>query len=103
MSSAFSFGDVLAHPNREIARNFLFDTFHFSPDKMKKASQERAMATKVGISEVEFWLHFAKERNINLPENVDAAGIDAILFESATQIRKELGNREIRCLSSFNA
>jgi len=64
----FDFGDVLAHPNREIMREFLFDTFHLSPDEMKKVAQERDIAMKKGISETDFWIQFAKEKNITLSE-----------------------------------
>lgn len=41
------FGKVLVHPNREIVRNFFSDTFHLSPEEMKKVSHEDAQQHRI--------------------------------------------------------
>lgn len=65
----FDFGGVLTgEPNREIAVQFLQNSFHLSDAEFEKVNSLKKKAIQTGLTDEEFWLGFAKEKGIQLPK-----------------------------------
>ncbi len=66
----FDFGGVLNEtPDRESIVAYLCDTFDLSREEFNAVNQEKRKAIKAGKTIVGFWLQYAKEQQITLPEN----------------------------------
>jgi len=66
----FDFGGVLTkEPNREAVISFLRHSFHLSAEEFEKVNLEKKAAIKAGKTDEEFWLGFAKQKEIVLSEN----------------------------------
>ena len=64
----FDFGGVMTgEPNREAVIEFLCTTFQLIPSEFEKANLEKKEAVKLGMTDEEFWLNFANERGVVLP------------------------------------
>ena len=94
----FDYGGVLAKPNRDVAIKFLCRSLHISAEELKKTKPEREAFFKNGQSEKEFWLQFALQKNIELPEdwtaNFSAAmktalGTKATMFALVDELKKQ--------------
>lgn len=64
----FDFGGVMTgNPNREVVVHFIKNTLHLSQAEFEKANQEKHLAIKLGKTDAEFWISYAKEKKIELP------------------------------------
>ena len=64
----FDFGGVLTSGhNRQIVIDFIQDSFQLSETEFKAVNEKKHLALKEDKTDEEFWLAFAKERNIELP------------------------------------
>lgn len=65
----FDFGGVMTNePNREAIVNFLRTSFNLSAEEFEQVNQEKRKAIKEGKTDAEFWLQYAKDKKIVLPE-----------------------------------
>jgi FMN phosphatase YigB (HAD superfamily) len=65
----FDWGDVIAFSDRSIVVDFMCGTFKFSESDFEQANLEKRKAIKTGESDSDFWLRFAKEKGVRLPED----------------------------------
>lgn len=65
----FDWGNVLAFDDRSVVVNFMCETFHFSENEFEIANLEKKEMVKAGKSDVDFWMHYAKEKGTPLPNN----------------------------------
>src|SRR3989339_1453966 len=66
----FDFGGVLTgDQNRESVITFIRQSFHFSAEEFEKANQEKRLAVKQGKTDLDFWLFYAENKGITLPNN----------------------------------
>ena len=64
----FDFGGVLTgEPNREAVVSFICQSFGFSAEEFETLNQEKRLAIKQGKTDEEFWLSYAKQKEIDLP------------------------------------
>ncbi len=64
------FGGVLTHePNRESVIQFLRKSLELSPQEFEIVNQEKRNAVKTGKRDQDFWIEYARKKNISLPEN----------------------------------
>lgn len=95
----FDFGGVMTtEPNREIIVHFLRTSFGFSAEEFERVNQEKRKAVKSGKTDVEFWLQFAKDKEIHLPRGwaqdfntvmKDGIGINLKMFELVDQLKEK--------------
>lgn len=105
----FDWGNVLAFDDRSIVVKFMCETFNFTESEFESANLAKRKAMQAGISDVDFWLQYAKEKGIKLTNNwaqnySDAlkasVGADPEMFE----LVYELKDQQIRVglLSNIN-
>jgi epoxide hydrolase-like predicted phosphatase len=64
----FDFGGVLTgEPNREAVVYFIQKSFNLSKEEFEKINQEKRLALKEGKTDEEFWLSYAKKKDVVLP------------------------------------
>lgn len=94
----FDFGGVMTgEPNREAVISFIRQSFHFSADEFEKVNQEKRLAVKQGKTDEEFWVSYAKNKGIKLPQNwtisfrsvmKDAIGINPEMYALVDQLKE---------------
>ncbi len=95
----FDFGGVLTgEQNREAVIHFIQDSFHFSKEEFEKVNQEKRHAVKQGKTDEEFWISYAKTKEIKLPSNwissfrsvmKDAIGINPKMYTLVDQLKEQ--------------
>jgi|JI10StandDraft_1071094.scaffolds.fasta_scaffold01893_12 epoxide hydrolase-like predicted phosphatase len=95
----FDFGGVMTgEPNREAVISFIRQSFHFSADEFEKVNQEKRLAVKHGKTDEEFWISYAKNKGIKLPQNwttsfrsvmKDAIGINPEMYALVDQLKEQ--------------
>lgn len=95
----FDFGGVMTgEPNREAVITFIRQSFHFSADEFEKVNQEKRLAVKQGKTDEEFWISYAKNKGIKLPNNwttsfrsvmKDAIGINPEMYALVDQLKEQ--------------
>ncbi len=95
----FDFGGVMTgEPNREAVITFIRQSFHFSVDEFEKVNQEKRLAVKQGKTDEEFWISYAKNKGIELPQNwttsfrsvmKDAIGINPEMYALVDQLKEQ--------------
>lgn len=94
----FDFGGVMTgEPNREAVITFISQSFCFSKEEFEKANQEKRLAVKQGKTDEEFWISYAKNKGIKLPQNWglsfksvmrDAIGINPEMYALVDELKK---------------
>src|SRR5262245_37516074 len=95
----FDFGGVMTgEPNREVVVKFLCTSFHLTPSEFEKANLEKRQAVKLGKTDEEFWINFANEKGIVLPNNwsqqfksvmKDAIGINPEMYVLVSELKEK--------------
>lgn len=95
----FDFGGVMTgEPNREAVITFIRQSFHFSAEEFEKVNQEKRLAVKQGKTDEEFWISYAKNKGIKLPQNWttsfrsvirDAIGINPEMYVLVDQLKEQ--------------
>lgn len=93
----FDFGGVMTGtPNREAVVHFLCTSFNLSAEEFEQVHQEKKKAVTAGKTDAEFWLQYAKERQVYLPKDwVDnlntvmknAIGVNPKMYELVGQLK----------------
>lgn len=93
----FDFGGVMtAEPNREAVVHFLRTHFELSAEKFEQINQEKRKAIRAGKTDTEFWLQYAKDNNVYLPNDwvhsfnavmKDAIGVNSEMYELVGQLK----------------
>lgn len=66
----FDFGGVMTdNSHREIVVSFLCETFQLSASDFEEINQKKKRAIESGMTDVEFWLKYAREQEISLPDD----------------------------------
>lgn len=65
----FDWGNVLATDDRSVIVTFMCKSFEFSESEFEVINVEKRKAVKLGKSEIDFWLEFAKQKGITLPND----------------------------------
>lgn len=66
----FDFGGVMTKdPNKEAIVQFLQETFRLSSEEFQQVNRLKREAVKMGKTDEEFWLNYAQENQIDLPED----------------------------------
>lgn len=94
----FDFGGVMTlEQNRNIVVEFLCETFHLTPSEYKRVNDEKRLATNEGKSYEQFWMGYAKRRDVQLPDNweqqfkkvlVDAMGVNPEMYVLVEQLKQ---------------
>lgn len=70
MAIVFDFGGVMTKdPNKEAIIQFLQESFGLDSEEFQQVNLLKREAVKMGKTDEEFWLRFAQENQIELPEN----------------------------------
>lgn len=95
----FDFGGVLTQgSNREVAVNFIRDTFKLSQIEFDKVNHEKHHAMLQGKTDEEFWIEYAKKKGTKLPDNwvqsftavmKEAIGINSQMYDLVEELRKK--------------
>ena len=95
----FDFGGVLTgEPNREDVVNFIQNSFHFSKEEFEKVNLEKRQAVKLGKTDEEFWISYAKTKGIKLPSDweesfrsvmKDAIGVNPQMYVLVNQLKEQ--------------
>jgi epoxide hydrolase-like predicted phosphatase len=95
----FDFGGVMTgEPNREAVITFICQSFCFSKEEFEKVNQEKRLAVKQGKTDEEFWISYAKNKGIQLPDNWglsfksvmrDAIGINPEMYILVNQLKEQ--------------
>lgn len=93
----FDFGGVLTlEPDRKAIVDFLCESFRLSDEEFDKVNRLKKQASKSGITDEEFWLAFALEREIDLslewPSNFksvmkNALGANPVMFQMIEELK----------------
>jgi putative hydrolase of the HAD superfamily len=105
----FDWGNVLATEDRSVIVDFMCETFQFSEADFEAANLKKREAVKLGKSDIDFWIQFAKETGIHIPANWSESyiatlkasiGANPDMFELINELKK----RQIRVglLSNIN-
>ena len=65
----FDWGNVIGFNDRSIVVDFMCDSFHFFEAEFEFANLKKRKAMKVGLSDTDFWLDFARKNEIQLPKD----------------------------------
>ena len=65
----FDWGNVIAFDDRSLIVSFMCETFKFSESDFEQANLAKRKAVQTGKSEIAFWLQFAKDKGIQLPND----------------------------------
>lgn len=66
----FDWGNVLATPlDRTVVVNYICNSFNLSPGEFEEVNLQKRKAIQRGKTEYEFWIQFAKESEVVLPED----------------------------------
>src|ERR1700753_2307250 len=66
----FDFGGVMTgKPNREAVISFICQSLSLSHKEFEEANHEKRLALKQGKTDEEFWIAYAKNKGIKLPDN----------------------------------
>lgn len=94
----FDFGGVLTlEPNREEVVHFIQKSFNLSDEEFETINQEKRLAVKQGMTDEEFWLSYAKKKNILLPADwshsfksvmKDAIGVNPQMYALVEELRE---------------
>lgn len=98
-----------AKDDRSVVVDFMCKSFQFSEAEFEAANLKKREAVKLGKSDIDFWIQFAKEKGVRLPANWSesytatlkaSVGADSDMFE----LIHELKNQQIRVglLSNIN-
>lgn len=92
----FDFGGVMTgEPNRETVIEFLCASFQMTPSEIEKIKLEQAV--KSGKTDEKYWIYFANEKGITLPNNwskqfksvmKDAIGINPEMYLLVDELRE---------------
>ncbi len=95
----FDFGGVLTkNQNRESVITFIRQSFHFSVEEFEKANQEKRLAVKQGKTDQEFWIFYAKNKAIKLPDNwttsfksvmKEAIGVNSAMYSLVAKLKEQ--------------
>ncbi|MBX7067561.1 MAG: HAD family phosphatase [Parachlamydiales bacterium] len=106
----FDFGGVLTHePNKAAIVQFLQDTFALNSEEFEQVNLLKRQAVKMGKTDEEFWLKYAEENEIQLPENwaksfktvmKDNLGANPRMFELVSQIKET--NTQVALFSNID-
>lgn len=105
----FDWGNVISFDDRSVVVDFMCRTFGFSKSDFERANVEKRKAMEAGKSDIDFWLQFAKENGIKLPDDwahiytsvlKASVGADPKMYE----LIEELKHNQIRVglLSNIN-
>ncbi|MBX9923365.1 MAG: HAD family phosphatase [Rhabdochlamydiaceae bacterium] len=93
----FDFGGVMTmEPNREAVVHFLCTSFNLSAEGFEQINQDKKKAVKLGKTDAEFWLQYAKDRKVCLPKDwvqnfntvmKDAIGVNPEMYELVSQLK----------------
>lgn len=95
----FDFGGVMTNePDRDAVVRFLCTSFHLSTEDFERVNQEKRRAIKSGKTDAEFWLQYAKDKNINLSNDwpkkfnavmKDAVGVNPNMYALVDQLKEK--------------
>lgn len=93
----FDFGGVLTvEPDRSAIVQFLRDSFSLTEEEFEKVNRVKKQALKAGITDEEFWLAYALDKEIDLPEEwpltfkrimKNALGVNPIMFQMVEELK----------------
>ncbi len=93
----FDFGGVMTgQSNREAIVDFLRASFQLSEEEFEKINTEKRQAVKRGKTDEQFWLEFAKRKDVHLPDTwthdfkrvmKDAIGINPEMYTLVDQLK----------------
>ncbi len=117
----FDFGGVMTkEPNREAVVQFLCSSFAVSSQEFEIANQEKREAVKAGKRDQDFWLEYARQKNITLPKDwedsfnhvmKEAIGINDEMYDLVFALKEKgipvgllsnIDDRLSRLLKEFN-
>lgn len=94
----FDFGGVLTgEARREVVVQFLRESFQLSEEEFKAVNQQKRLTNQQGKTDEEFWLSYAKTRNISLAPDwsgsfqtvlKEAIGINFRIFDLVEELRE---------------
>lgn len=94
----FDWGNVLATDDRSVVVDFMCEAFQFSETEFEAANLKKREAVKLGKSDIDFWIQFAKEKGVRLPANWSesytatlkaSVGADPDMFELISELKKQ--------------
>ncbi len=95
----FDFGGVMTgKPNKELVVQFLKESFRLSDLEFEKVNREKHKAIQQGITDVEFWLEYAKRMHIKLSDDwtlkfihvmKEAIAANPFMFDLVKELRQE--------------
>jgi putative hydrolase of the HAD superfamily len=117
----FDFGGVMTkEPNREAVVQFLCKSFALSPQEFEAVNQEKRKAIKTGKRDQDFWLEYARQKNISLPKGwedsfnhvmKDAIGVNHEMYDLVLELKgkgipvallSNIDDRLARIIREFN-
>lgn len=106
----FDFGGVMTiESNREVVVNFLCRSFSLSQEQFEVVNQQKRAAVKEGKTDEEFWLKYAAEHDVWLPEDwttsfhqvmKQAIGVNSQMYELVNELKTR--NMPIALLSNID-
>lgn len=95
----FDFGGVMTgKPNPEVVVRFIQESFHFSPEQFDKINLEKRQAIQQGKTDAKFWISYANENGIELPNNWEesfkavlktAIGVNSNMYVLVEELRSK--------------
>ncbi len=117
----FDFGGVMTkEPNRQAVVEFLCKSFELSAQEFEAVNQEKRKAAKTGKRDQDFWMEYAKEKNIFLPKEwedsfnhvmKDAIGVNHEMYDLVLKLKEKdisiallsnIDDRLARIIREFN-
>lgn len=117
----FDFGGVMTKDsNREAVIEFLSKSFGFSLQEFEVVNQEKRKAVKTGIKDQDFWIDYARQKNIFLPKDwedsfnqvmKDAIGVNHEMYDLVLELKEKgilvallsnIDDRLARIIREFN-